>query len=216
MCSTPFGITEGVTRCSKLVTIPMVPVLNAFRHHGGRHATIPDGIGWPRDRCSTPFGITEGVTRPGRAPLARRTLVLNAFRHHGGRHAESNGTDRPFILCSTPFGITEGVTSCSLTGRGVPEPCSTPFGITEGVTGGGGMRIVLALVVLNAFRHHGGRHASQSSVSARYVCAQRLSASRRASRSGRAVRATVAASVGAQRLSASRRASPPAASRSGR
>ena len=57
VCSTPFGITDGITReVAPGVTLPGV--------------------------CSTPFGITDGITG-ARAPVRRGPSgVLNAFRHH--------------------------------------------------------------------------------------------------------------------------------------
>ena len=228
-------------------------VLNAFRHHGGRHEPVP-GPWPPRGMCSTPFGITEGVT-------AVRVAAL--FLASG---------------CSTPFGITEGVTRHEGCGRTPLRLCSTPFGITEGVTISTSqtercsssaqrlsasrrasrisendgcnardrgaqrlsasrraspsvlLRLRLVGEVLNAFRHHGGRHAlPRSRSSGPPSSAQRLSASRRASRrrsgriapcacvlnafrhhGGRHAREgkTTEAAPGAQRLSASRRASP--------
>ena len=84
-CSTPCGITEGVTRGSHAALLQLLMVLNALRHHGGRHAGIiwRDGRG---SECSTPCGITEGVT------------------------SAINPTQRRDLQCSTPCGITEGVT----------------------------------------------------------------------------------------------------------
>ena len=106
-CSTPFGITEvgtsawqrerrykrmGAQRLSAsqrsahfspFEELRVFRVLNAFRHHRGRHNAIPPpAIGF-RVGCSTPFGITEVGT--GRIGLDR---IEN-------------------IGCSTPFGITE-------------------------------------------------------------------------------------------------------------
>ena len=108
-------------------------VLNAFRHHRGRH---------PR----------------GRLPSGGRRGVLNAFRHHRGRHASRAGSLPRRSKCSTPFGITEVGTLPELLADRAHNQCSTPFGITEV-----GTRAVPALAqqrgVLNAFRHHRGRHA---------------------------------------------------------
>ena len=68
-------------------------VLNAFRHHRGRHVAAPVVLGW-------------GGT------------VLNAFRHHRGRHLTSADDPSELDLCSTPFGITEVGTSLSSLGSG--------------------------------------------------------------------------------------------------
>ena len=81
-------------------------VLNAFRHHRGRH--------W----------------LPG-AMLPAISHVLNAFRHHRGRHDSSRRRHRTYVLCSTPFGITEVGILCLPGGDGALGWCSTPFGITE-------------------------------------------------------------------------------------
>ena len=56
-CSTPFGITEVGTNDAPRGERTH-QVLNAFRHHRGRH--ISSSIrGKPPRVCSTPFGITE-------------------------------------------------------------------------------------------------------------------------------------------------------------
>ena len=153
MCSTPFGITEVGTRlirnrrrgrgCAQRLsasqrsapsrlTLPRDKshVLNAFRHHRGRH-----GPHRHQDRSSR--------------------SVLNAFRHHRGRHLPEGDSNLSGAMCSTPFGITEVGTSrpqgfvivlssaqrlsasqrsaqrrSTQTTPGRPM-CSTPFGITE-------------------------------------------------------------------------------------
>ena len=66
----------------------MQDVLNAFRHHRGRHVRL--SIMSERLRmCSTPFGITEVGTGVGLDLGRPATDVLNAFRHHRGRHADA-------------------------------------------------------------------------------------------------------------------------------
>ena len=61
-----------------------IDVLNAFRHHRGRHLKEAD-FEPGENTCSTPFGITEvGTLRVG--PVDGLLRVLNAFRHHRGRH----------------------------------------------------------------------------------------------------------------------------------
>ena len=57
-------------------------VLNALRHHGGRHRARRYGPSAMPHVCSTPCGITEFGTHRDRtaSPPARR--VLNALRHH--------------------------------------------------------------------------------------------------------------------------------------
>ncbi len=183
-CSTPFGITEVGTRTALAAGSRAARVLNAFRHHRGRH-------GWRRfdqfratRECSTPFGITEVGTESAATAASPSPVVLNAFRHHRGRHV----SDRRLTLrslgqvlnafrhhrgrhsavveslkrrrsgCSTPFGITEVGTPAGLAGGFGASGCSTPFGITEVGTTATQSRVDDDRTVLNAFRHHRGRH----------------------------------------------------------
>ena len=135
--------------------MPGVLVLNAFRHHRGRH-TIGIAHHDITNKCSTPFGITEVGTAAPAAP-AVVSPVLNAFRHHRGRHILAVICLGVCILCSTPFGITEVGTRVGSEPVGVGSVCSTPFGITE-VGTRRGRPIPRRARVLNAFRHHRGRH----------------------------------------------------------
>ena len=148
------------------------------RHHGGRHRLAS------RPRRPPPSWSAQRLSASRRASPRREqgpARVLNAFRHHGGRHTLRSSTSprarsaqrlsasrrasrgslpawSPDILsrCSTPFGITEGVTT-GIQFAGLQVECSTPFGITEGATTSRPPR--RSLDVLNAFRHHGGRHS---------------------------------------------------------
>ena len=201
-------------------------MLNAFRHHRGRHEfkTWLEGFA---ERCSTPFGITEVGTTPVPSAFAgpKRAQRLSAsqrsarppLRFDDGDNVCSTpfgitevGTCRPECrgsrvnLCSTPFGITEVGTGGS---RGNVRPassaqrlsasqrsallvrllsldrqdlCSTPFGITEVGTDGSIVLRRAVLEVLNAFRHHRGRHSDWMLDTSRLqIRAQRLSASQR-------------------------------------
>ena len=159
-CSTPFGITDVGTSADFRQHSDCTAVLNAFRHHCGRHTIGHWHEIGPRPKCSTPFGITAVGTSHGHrsCPACRRrcstpfgitavgTLrqsdstgpcgdVLNAFRHHCGRH-----TDRRHRLTQ------------------VIARCSTPFGITAVVTAFPWNEAIATVDVLNAFRHHCGRH----------------------------------------------------------
>ena len=97
---------------------------------------------------------------PGRSRPAQG--VLNAFRHHRGGHVQSADAMRGHLDgCSTPFGITEGGMDDRRWRLGGSVACSTPFGITEGGMWSGPRFVRLARVVLNAFRHHRGGHASE-------------------------------------------------------
>ena len=81
-------------------------VLNAFRHHRGRHEQALAEIAAIHE-CSTPFGITEVGT------------------------PDQTGLFWPGGTCSTPFGITEVGTAERGEAMTAKEACSTPFGITE-------------------------------------------------------------------------------------
>ena len=166
-CSTPFGITEGVTFASEESP-------NSARSAQRLSAS---------QRASRTFG---GTLPPN------KVLVLNAFRHHRGRHGPRSPPSRTarraqrlsasqraslaqdkfnvvLPMCSTPFGITEGVTPQPVS-HGPPRAvCSTPFGITEGVTGEREPIRVRGLPVLNAFRHHRGRHLSMGGKSTKQM-----------------------------------------------
>ncbi len=104
--------------------------------------TIParqHGRNRPEVECSTPFGITEVGTKNFQPTIRRRPL------------------------CSTPFGITEVGTRAGLAAPALLlKRCSTPFGITEVGTERSIRAAATSLLspVLNAFRHHRGRHTS--------------------------------------------------------
>ena len=99
----------AVTECCRM------RVLNAFRHHCGRHHRTGNTLR-PRARmCSTPFGIT----------------VVGTCWQSAWRCASVS-------TCSTPFGVTVVGTirpfgiawSGPIVDRGVATMCSTPFGVT--------------------------------------------------------------------------------------
>ena len=140
MCSTPFGITEVGTKMPWGSTVRMYcaqrlsasqrsartaawrrssypKVLNAFRHHRGRHPHPPS----PKRHFDA---RAQRLSASQRSALASRPVrnpsgsVLNAFRHHRGRHAPR--PERPIVasVCSTPFGITEvGTHKFTIEGR---------------------------------------------------------------------------------------------------
>ena len=61
MCSTPFGIEEGITQPNSANGSDS-RVLNAFRHRRRNHnQRLKNGTSSPE--CSTPFGIEEGITK---------------------------------------------------------------------------------------------------------------------------------------------------------
>ena len=180
-------------------------VLNAFRHHRGRHQQAKFAEMEER-MCSTPFGITEVGTR--RRLFGRDGLrdVLNAFRHHRGRHNSGLSTGSPCLTCSMPFGITEVGTSMprfvSATHTGAQRlsasqrsalayrdsttensKCAQRLSASQRSAPRPGMGSRRGRAVLNAFRHHRGRHELLllGRIAAK-VGAQRLSASQRSAR----------------------------------
>ena len=228
VCSTPFGITEvGTVRC--LADAFEVCVLNAFRHHRGRHdGNQPRGLGGAR--VLNAFRHHRGRHHREEQKDDRNQYVLNAFRHHRGRHRErsarfavarncaqrlsasqrsalgrSHGVGDGQGLCSTPFGITEvGTRSRTMACRqpGSAQRLSASQRSAQGnlLRPQRGIRVLNAfrhhrgrhtdpqrkaiykVFVLNAFRHHRGRHVVPSSDTACVVSAQRLSASQRSAR----------------------------------
>ena len=156
-CSTPCGITEGVTR---------IEARDHFR----------------KQMCSTPCGITEGVTFGGEFrgdPL----VVLNALRHHGGRHRRSRPSPRRFRIVLNALrhhgGRHRRVRIRHLPNRRSAQRLAASRRASHSVSG----HQELERCVLNALRHHGGRHsAAFASLATALSSAQRLAASRRASR----------------------------------
>ena len=159
MCSTPFGITEVGTSLHVGMPSRRIRVLNAFRHHRGRHRGCPTRARRGRRGCSTPFGITEVGT------LSELAAKLERDR------------------CSTPFGITEVGTehvpgstavrcsaqrlsasqrSARATARSIATPLISAQRLSASQRSARSAASVRqsAIAVLNAFRHHRGRHAS--------------------------------------------------------
>ena len=136
-CSTPCGITEVGTSWmpwSRLVAPGRV--LNALRHHRGRHGDGDSSSESSMMECSTPCGITEVGTTQSSAVISAVLSVLNALRHHRGRHVNP-----------APNRVEPGIGAQRLAAsqrsaqpiRQLERPdlgrCSTPCGITEVGTG---------------------------------------------------------------------------------
>ena len=62
MCSTPFGITDLITRRGVRHCWADL-VLNAFRHHRSHHLGELPLDELQGQLCSTPFGITDLITK---------------------------------------------------------------------------------------------------------------------------------------------------------
>ncbi len=201
LCSTPCGITEvGTHRNHPDHDRRIEPVLNALRHHRGRH----------------------GVSTRG-SP-ARRT-VLNALRHHRGRHtstrpsrseprcaqrlaASQRSAQRAGsawisrAMCSTPCGITEVGTPRKL-GRRPPTACAQRLAASQRSARFCVQLVLLFVRVLNALRHHRGRHLRQ--LVFRLLCDPVLNALRHHRGRHFGFGTTITILPSAQRLAASQR-----------
>ena len=134
---------------------PPVTVLNAFRHHRGRHRTagvrttasagaqrLSASPRWSHPASSARRFDESSAQRLSASPKwctaiadrrwRCRQRVLNAFRHHRSGHGFAGRRVRSAMSeCSTPFGITEVVTAAIPRSWTSDVRCSTPFGITE-------------------------------------------------------------------------------------
>ncbi len=107
-CSTPFGVTDLVTRSIGPASGSPEEVLNASRRHR---------LGHGRSR--------------GQSGAAQR--VLNASRRH--RLGHPSGRVRAIgVRCSTPLGVTDLVTDVRADAHAAGSVCSTPLGVTDLVT----------------------------------------------------------------------------------
>ena len=154
-CSTPFGITEVLTR----------NIRSVFNSN---------------PLCSTPFGITEVLTSHRRVPAAladgaQRLSASQRFSHHTSLEGGF------WLECSTPFGITEVLTGVRCGARCCPRcaqrlsasqrfsptcECRSRNGSRGAQRLSASQRFSLGCAdlrpsrenVLNAFRHHRGSH----------------------------------------------------------
>ena len=158
-------------------------VLNAFRHHRGRHAGNLCGGLCPES--AQRLSASQRSAQRGRHQLPTRANVLNAFRHHRGRHFRVDRSRSLQYRVLNAFRHHRGRHVANQRMSTAPIGCSTPFGITEvGTWRGQVVRLHLSRAqrlsasqrsarmdsqlrgglfsVLNAFRHHRGRHAATS------------------------------------------------------
>ena len=155
LCSTPFGITEVGTSRSGSQGFPgdgaqrlsasqrsarahlgphvsAFPVLNAFRHHRGRHRRPSVGqAGWPSAQRLSASQRSAHAGWPSSSSPTASAQRLSASQRSAPLLAEESRRARE---------------------------CSTPFGITEVGTQSNGRSDLRGRDVLNAFRHHRGRH----------------------------------------------------------
>ena len=182
LCSTPFGITEVGT--SPASAGPTGDVRAQRLSASQRSAPGSGRRSWRRVRCAQRLSASQ---RSAQAIIERLSAVrTSAQRLSASQRSAPAGRARrgpTEKVCSTPFGITEVGTFVTARVRQQREVCSTPFGITEVGTRLGtadhrhlwprAQRLSASQrsappgvgtnacpsTVLNAFRHHRGRHA---------------------------------------------------------
>ena len=178
-------------------------VLNALRHHRGRHAHGRDRDADCR-RCAQRLAASQRSALPAMALIGRHLMraqrlaasqrsapadpqhgsrlcrVLNALRHHRGCGTARSSLRRSRLTCAQRLAASQrSARPSGLRSRRAPELCSTPCGITEV-----GTRPLAAIrpcvKVLNALRHHRGWHEPVNVSALRDIdSAQRLAASQR-------------------------------------
>ncbi len=135
-------------------------VLNAFRHHRGRHQeplVRLNGTHFCAQRLSASQRSALIAMRPTAEPVSRSAQRLSASQ----RSARVN--------LAIKLGYESGAQRLSASQRSALAPCRRGFGLLG--------------VVLNAFRHHRGRHDRlRRAPAVDAFCAQRLSASQRSAR----------------------------------
>ena len=155
MCSTPFGITEYIGRRDR--SRSRSSRTSAQRLSASRNISDEiDRIPYLAPGCAQRLSASRNISAADRGAAAQPLQhVLNAFRHHGiyrmvppARSSSRSCAQR----LSTSRNIS--VDGARRAGR-VQQMCSTPFGITEYIGRGGDGHVGVAVVVLNAFRHHG-------------------------------------------------------------
>ena len=97
VCSTPFGVMEGITRSNPTGHVAVY-------------------------RCSTPFGVMEGITGSCSASSLRQWSAQRlSASWKESQHLRLNRRRLP--RCSTPFGVMEGITQNS-TNASTPPSCA--------------------------------------------------------------------------------------------
>ncbi len=206
ICAQRLAASQRSARMGPLPPPPPQHVLNALRHHRGRHGGNPNGSSDAMSVCSTPCGITEVGTAPGRPDQSSEFASAQRLAASQRSALCSAGFGPITLTCSTPCGITEVGTSWMPWSRLVAPgrvlnalrhhrgrhgdgdsssessmmECSTPCGITEVGTTQSSAVISAVLSVLNALRHHRGRHVNPAPNRVEPgIGAQRLAASQR-------------------------------------
>ena len=140
-------------------------MLNALRHHEvGTACDSATSVACPR-RCSTPCGITEvGTTASAVGAIGCWSCAQRLAASLRSAHVWRIAIAAIHLECSTPCGITEVGTGSGSQIRVLGQMCSTPCGITEVGTPPTLPNSALSVYVLNALRHHRGRHDAESRI----------------------------------------------------
>ena len=132
VCSTPFGIEEGIT-CVRIYFARRwgcAQRLSASKKESPLPARFAATVMSSAQRLSA----SKKESQPRRSSACALHHVLNAFRHRRRNHVPSSRYQSRHTQCSTPFGIEEGITR-----------------VIE--------QIIEAVNVLNAFRHRRRNHS---------------------------------------------------------
>ena len=174
MCSTPFGITDGITAKPHRAAPAAVGAqrLSASLTESRGFKEFADDM----LKCSTPFGITDGITPDSNravktSPRAQRlsASLTESPGHPSHTQAQPGRAQRlsasltesrvqwwaniTATRCSTPFGITDGITGwASRPGSWRRSAQRLSASLTESLSGR--VARIAGVHVLNAFRHH--------------------------------------------------------------
>ena len=200
-------------------------MLNAFRHHRGRHTVnsvllviFPRAQRLSASQRSAPeakarslpmlwraqrLSASQRSAHLGRDVSRRRRPVLNAFRHHRGRHPIRRTLFRQDDKGAQRLSASQRSAHQSAVDADSASSCSTPFGITEVGTEKSIHQTIASGVCSTPFGITEVGTSAASAASAAECGAQRLSASQRSAHSSFV--ASPGPPIGAQRLSASQR-----------
>ena len=190
MCSTPFGITEVGTpslRLSRHAWLRAQRLSASQRSARDDSRAVADGIARAQrlsasqrsahvvspadleaDRaCSTPFGITEVGTRRRAIPVRVTGSAQRLSASQRSARRRPGAVSGPSAECSTPFGITEVGTSGLDDCRTVSASGAQRLSASQRSAQVAASAELAQTDVLNAFRHHRGRHAAPAAAPSR-------------------------------------------------
>ena len=180
-------------------------VLNAFRHHRGRHAS-PPARSCRRPRCAQRLSASQRSARGERSARSSNPACAQRLSASQRSARKCPGDRRYECIVLNAFRHHRGRHGRLRGGVRPTRKCSTPFGITEVGTRIHLHRNVISTHVLNAFRHHRGRHSRRGRCETlRGACSTPFGITEVGTRPGRRGPSSHRC---AQRLSASQRSAP--------